>query len=445
MNRRALGLIAPGAVVWLLFQWTVHPAYRPVEVSLDLNRLELQSALSGAWTVVPSAVFRGLMDIFVSDVPASVEFMLPSQDLYWLRTKVRFISRDQALDLAINGHPLGHMPAAQAPAAQKFACHVPADYVTRGLNHIVFSSSTKLRVVVEEIEMKNYRSRAKELAIFIVSDRSRLGRTWARIRWGTWWLLAALVIMVNTLRTRMRRGWMSVLGSRSEPVASMITAASLGVPLLIPVGMLVGSLVTPYTLTMSAKVFWVVWVLGAALIQAVIGTVVAMRWVWAMSWAHPLLVHLSVLARRAERLRPRFPARVVIWARLCWLFILETGPIVRALWRRLIREPQRWFAAYVIGTALGGFCLIVQAVIYAISVRQPGKIVDMHGAYPWFRRAAETAGDIGLLALLGFVFLTAFRPHRRRTRSQAGPHARASAVEITSSTAVPAPQSPRQS
>ncbi|MBI4313522.1 MAG: hypothetical protein HY594_01770 [Candidatus Omnitrophica bacterium] len=399
--RRLLPSVLLGTSLWLAFQWTVHPHFKPVEVSLDLSHMETQPSLRGQWQIVPSGTFRGIMDIYLAGANASVVFDVPQMDTYWLRVKARFLRKDQTLSTTLNGHPLAEFASAQTRLAQKFALKVSSEFFVPGTNEVTFGTNNALPVAVEKIDLRNYRSRTKGVPIFVGFDRSNFGRNWARLRWETVWMLLLLMVGVFWMDVGIRRAWSAVPGLPGWQPA-LIANASRAAPLLIPLGLITGSLVTEYVLTVGPWAFWS-FCAGSILAAQLIGVPIAAAWAWNLFWKLPAVQEIVLLAVHPEQIPLRLSAKIRVLYRIALIAAPQCWAWIRISWYKAMSDPWRWYAAFVIGTATAGLLLILQSSVYLFELKQDGKIVDAHGAYPWLRKAAETTGDLGMLALLGFM------------------------------------------
>lgn len=399
-NRRFL---IAAVSLWVLCQCLVVTAFHPQEVSIDLSHMDTLPHLAGPWNIVPSTVFRGVMDIFVTAPETSVTFQLPEPDTYWVRVKARFLRSNQTLELALNDTPLVPMVSTQAKRAQKFVWVVPPSAIRPGDNRITFNNPQALPVAIEKLDCKNIRSRAEFLPIYIGYDTSRLGRRWGHIRWtGVWWL-ALLIVALKLLDQGIVALWQRLLRVKASRVVQALRWILLIPPLVPFVALLVASWVTPYVIALKPVAAAALW--GATFSTALLfalAIVLLLRsvlWVWRLT----VVQQAIALAMRPEDIPLRLSAKIRIAVRVVVLVMprLVRGTMIAM--DRATRAPTAWYAAFAIGLGLAGLLLMLQGLYYTFALRSAAAIVDAHGGYPVLRRMAEWCGDLGFLSLLGLL------------------------------------------
>jgi len=372
---RLLRWIVLGLAFWLTFHGVVVPDFQPVEISFDMNDPSVEKALSGDWKVVWRMM--AYVDIYLIGNEGVVTFHLPKPQTVWMRLKAKFVQKGQKISLSLNGGRWQTVAVSdEIESAQKFAWIVPFEGLQAGENRLALGVSQGPPVLIEKIEIRNFRSRCDPPLLYIgIPNTFPLSWRGFNSTLHTLWVLGFGVLLAALYDWLSRRSIQSASNARWIPRATLgwirwIHRVGFYIPFVFFVGCLIASWVTSYRVFIPAVLFLWLIPLSMAFFQCVDWLSRVGIWVW-----------------YKRRITQSYIFKTIGWTQ--WI----------GRHRGAIFQPQRWYAVMCGFWMASGLVLIVQGIIYWWIAKDVGDVVNLHGGYPFLRRLAEWLWDVGFFAL----------------------------------------------
>lgn len=313
----------------------VAPAFRPVEVRLDLSHRTSVPAIVSGGEIVPSTRWPEIMDLYDQQGSLTVQVPLPVADLYLWRMKLACQESGQRVTVLVNGTPCGVFTAAKGQdQAEKFQFKTLPQLVRDGVGLVEFRHAGPPRSVrYELVSARNYRSALIPRAVYLVSREGRAARLGllAMLAWtliGAGWILGCSflggrAVAWTYLGRPGRSGWWCRF---PWPLVAIVALA----------GHLVAE-VTEYRLILS-PVAGAVLLAGLVTVPYVVTAVPALLW-RALRLILRALIGRELLVRTAVAMALRIVGRAI--AKGAVLLVARGLPAAaRAMWRWWCRHQN---------------------------------------------------------------------------------------------------------